>query len=312
MKSLSVRFLCRLQNNGVFSAYKGSMLRGALGTSLRRAVCVVQKSDCPQCLLRSTCVFPRLFTAASAPKDGVAAPLPSPPFCLEPPHDRQTNYAAGETFSFGLKLFSYATDYLPYFIHAFTLAGQRGMGRGTEHGQGTFLVEEVLQDAASIYDARTGLLHDVVTRDLPLPAPCREDGNGLLRCRLVTPLRFKAENRLSATLDFTTLFRLILRRIKNLCALDGETFRLPQNEFSALFQAASNVTIVENALRWEDWSRYSSRQRTVMRLGGLTGRITYQGPVTMFREYLGFACRTHIGKQSSFGLGALELCQDAP
>mgnify|MGYP002170518530 CR=1 FL=1 len=32
-------------------------------------------------------------------------------------------------------------------------------------------------------------------------------------------------------------------------ALDGETFRLPQEEFSTLLQTASTVTIAENALR---------------------------------------------------------------
>ena len=106
MKILSVRFICRLKNNGLFSAYKGSMLRGALGVCLRRAVCMTQKSECFH-LLRATCVFPRLFTAASAPEGSGTAPLLPPPFCIEPAQDRQTEYAAGETFSFGLKLFSY-------------------------------------------------------------------------------------------------------------------------------------------------------------------------------------------------------------
>lgn len=307
MKYLSVRLVCRMQTSGRLSAYKGSMLRGSLGASLRRAVCMTQKTECFHCMLRATCVFPRLFTAASAPGGGRTAPQLPPPFCIEPSPDRRTEYAAGDSFSFGLKLFSYAAEYLPYFIHAFTLAGQRGMGRGAEQGQGKFLVEDVLQDEASIYDAGAEQLHDVATRELPLPGPNPAGPDEKLLCRLATPLRFKAENRLSAALDFTTLMRLIIRRIASLRALDGETFRLPPEEFSALFRAASAVSVVENALRWEDWSRYSGRQQTVMQLGGLTGHIVYQGPVSVFAEYLDFACQAHIGKQSSFGLGALEL-----
>ena len=58
-----------MQTQGRFSAYKGSMLRGSLGASLRRAVCMTQKTDCCRCMLCGTCIFPRLFTAASAPKD---------------------------------------------------------------------------------------------------------------------------------------------------------------------------------------------------------------------------------------------------
>lgn len=307
MKYISVRFVCRLQTRGSFSAYKGSMLRGSLGASLRRAVCMTQKTECCRCMLCGTCIFPRLFTAASAPKDSDTAPQLPPPFCIEPSRDRQTEYAAGDSFSFGLKLFSYATDYLPYFIHAFTLAGQHGMGRGTEQGQGKFCIEDVLQNEASIYDAREEQLHDAAVQELSLPRPCPAGPDGQLTCRLVTPLRFKAANRLSTTLDFATLLRLIFRRIRSLCALDGENFHLPPEEFAALSRAASAVSVAENALRWEDWSRYSGRQKTVMQLGGLTGHIVYQGPVAVFARYLDFASRVHVGKQSSFGLGSLEL-----
>lgn len=309
MKYISVRFVCRMQTQGCFSAYKGSMLRGSLGASLRRAVCITQKTECCRCMLCGTCIFPRLFTAASAPKGSATAPQLPPPFCIEPPRDRQTEYPAGERFSFGLKLFSYATDYLPYFIHAFTLAGQHGMGRGTEQGQGKFLVENVFQDEVSVYDAGEEQLRNARVQELPLPVLCPAEGNERLLCRLVTPLRFKAANRLSATLDFATLLRLIFRRIKSLCALDGERFHLPPEEFAALSRTASAVSVEENALRWEDWNRYSGRQQTVMQLGGLTGHIVYQGPLSFFADYLDFACQVHIGKQSSFGLGALELCR---
>ena len=181
------------------------------------------------------------------------------------------------------------------------------MGRGTEQGQGKFCIEDVLQSETSIYDARKEQLHDATIQELPLPRPCPAGPDGQLICRLVTPLRFKTANHLSATLDFATLLRLIFRRIRSLCALDGESFHLPPEEFAALSRTASAVSVEENALRWEDWSRYSGRQQTVMQLGGLTGHIVYQGPVTVFARYLDFASRVHIGKQSSFGLGALEL-----
>ena len=51
MKYLAVRITCRLLSDASFSAYKGSMLRGTLGSQLRRAVCMTQKNDCTQCLL---------------------------------------------------------------------------------------------------------------------------------------------------------------------------------------------------------------------------------------------------------------------
>lgn len=113
MKYLAVRITCRLLSDASFSAYKGSMLRGTLGSQLRRAVCMTQKNDCTQCLLGRTCIFPRLFTAASAPQGSGTAPLLPPPFCIVPTTDKKTLYEKGEFFSFTLKLFSYAVDICP-------------------------------------------------------------------------------------------------------------------------------------------------------------------------------------------------------
>ncbi len=304
MKYLDVRFLCRMESSGSFSSYKGSMLRGALGASLRRAVCMTQKTECNRCMLQRTCVFPRLFTAATAPEDGGTSPMLPPPFCLEPDLTGQCDYEAGERFSFGLKLFSYATDYLPYFIHAFSMAGKRGMGRGTEYGHGRFRIEDVLREGHSIYDAQTEQLHCDAPGEIEMPEPCPSDREGVLDVHLLTPLRFKENNRLTDRLEFSHLLLLITRRIRSLCALDGRAFRLPEEAFGELLRGAEAVQVEENNLRWQDWSRWSGKQGAVMKLGGLVGHIRYRGPVARFREYVDFACRVHIGKQTSFGLGA--------
>ncbi len=307
MKYIAVDFICQLESPAVFSPYKGSMLRGALGTSLRRSVCMTHKRECGGCMLQATCMFPRLFGACAAPAGGGTTPLLPPPFCIEPPHDRKTAYDEGERFSFGLKLFSHATEYLPYFVHAFMLAGRHGLGKRAEPGQGRFRLVDIRQGGNSLYDAATETLHSPQVEELPLPSLQPTGETALLACDLLTPLRFKADNRLAARLDFPTLMRLIIRRIKSLCALDGLSFQLPQEEFSRLFALAADIVIEEDSLRWEDWSRYSGRQQTVMQLGGLVGRIVYRGAVAAFAEYLAFASLAHIGKQSSFGLGALDL-----
>ena len=310
MKYLEVSFVCQMQSCGFFYAYNGSMLRGALGGSLRRTVCMTQKKDCTQCMLAATCIFPRLFTAAAAPEKCGTAPMIPPPFCLLPSLEGQRVYEAGENFSFTLKLFSYAVDYLPYFIHAFTLAGRKGLGGGAEHGQGIFRIVDVVQDGRSVYDAEAECLRPCAPRDLSIPAFCPVQQEGSLDVRLLTPLRFKHENHLSADLDFFQLMLLIIRRIRSLLALDGEAFLLPREEFSALARVASDVRLEKNDLVWQDWSRYSGRQNTRMKLGGLIGRIRYRGPVASFEEYLDFARHVHIGKPTSFGLGAFSRAQD--
>ena len=198
-------------------------------------------------------------------------------------------------------------EYLPYFIHALTLAGQRGMGKGSEHGAGMFSIEEVRHGDDQLYDAHNEHLVPCTGQELEIPVLGEDMGTASLACHFITPLRFKAANHLSSELDFSTLFRLILRRIKSLSALEGQSYRLPDDMFSTIFQCADSIRVEENSLRWEDWSRYSGRQQAVMQFGGLTGRIVYRGPVRAFADYLDFAHHVHIGKQTSFGLGQCEF-----
>lgn len=305
MRYLSTEFIFTMQSEGHFPLYKGSMLRGVLGNSLRHAVCMMQGRNCSDCILKQTCIFPKLFTFVSAPENSRAAPMLPPPFCIEPQLNNLCDFAQGAIFCFRLKLFSYAVEYLPYFIHAFKLAGQRGLGRGIAEGQGKLSLDDVRQDGVSIYDASNERLLPHKIQDLPMPRLADSRTEGRLTFELLTPLRFKQANHLAAKLDFSLLLRLILRRLGNLYALDGKEFRLSPDDFSALREAASGIGTAASALRWHDWRRYSGRQNVSMQLGGLVGRISYAGPVAAFREYVNFAAKVHLGKQTSFGLGAL-------
>jgi CRISPR/Cas system endoribonuclease Cas6 (RAMP superfamily) len=72
-------------------------------------------------------------------------------------------------------------------------------------------------------------------------------------------------------------------------------------------QAAS----VEQTLadcRWTDIQRYSSKQKTAMQLGGITGRIAYRGDdLTSFLPLFKYCETTHLGKQTTFGLGRIRV-----
>lgn len=306
MRYLSVEFIFRVRTEAQFPRYTGSMLRGALGNSLRHAVCVMPGKDCPDCMLGGTCAFPKLFTFVVAPKNSRFAPMMPPPFCIEPPPEGIGDFVPGDTFGFTLKLFSYAVDYLPYFIHAFKLAGERGMGRGIAEGQGRLTLADVRQCEVSIYDPSNERLLPHQPEALLLPRLGDSTNLSTVTLDLRTPLRFKQANRLSAELDFPLLVRLVLRRLTNLEALEGRQFRLEPAEFAALRGAAAAVRTQAAHLHWHDWRRYSGRQNTAMQLGGLMGRVSYTGPLAAFADYLDFAVKAHLGKQTSFGLGQIE------
>lgn len=305
MQKATFLFQCRLTTPASFSAYKGSMLRGSLGTFLKKTCCTVRRNSCDDCMLAQNCAFPLLFIGKPTEGGGQPATLP-PPYCIEPCDTGKTAYEAGEGFSFSLTLFSYAVGYLPYFVHAFILAGQNGMGKTLEDGRGSFVLEDILHNGRSIF-CRESQKIDIPQGDsLSLPVWDSElHGAGELLVRLVTPCRFKSDNRLAAELPFRLLFNLVVRRIRTLWALDGENVKF--DGFSAMLDRADSIETVETCLFWKDWTRYSSRQKSSMQLGGLQGSVRYRGDLAAFLPFFALAESLHIGKQTSFGLGQIRF-----
>ena len=74
-----------------------------------------------------------------------------------------------------------------------------------------------------------------------------------------------------------------------------------------LVENARNVTIENSDLHWHDWERYSQRQQTRMKLGGVLGHVVYAGPLRQFMPYLLLGEYVHVGKNTSFGLGQMRL-----
>ncbi len=305
MKKATFTFQCRLTAPASFSAYKGSMLRGSLGVFLKKTCCTVRQRNCEDCILSQHCAFPALFTGKPA-KDGKQAVALPPPYCMEPGDTGKTSYEAGERFSFNLTLFSYAVSYLPYFVHAFILSGQSGMGKHSEERRGTFELEEIFYEGRSIFCKETQKIMIPAGEELALPtwnpSPAKE---GTLLVHLKTPCRFKADNRLCAELSFRQMFNLVVRRIRSLWMLDGASVRF--DDFSAMLDRADGVKTLETCLFWKDWTRYSSRQKSSMQLGGLQGSVRYHGDLSAFLPFFILAEKLHIGKQTSFGLGQITV-----
>ena len=60
-------------------------------------------------------------------------------------------------------------------------------------------------------------------------------------------------------------------------------------------------------LQWQDWERYSNRQKTRMTLGGFVGRVTYRGVFQPFWPFLLLGTFVHVGKGAAFGLGQYRI-----
>lgn len=209
----------------------------------------------------------------------------------------------GESFSFSLQLFGQANDYLPHLVYAIQEMGAAGLGKKTTC-PGHLNLERVSRSEQEIFTPVTGLTIPKIIPDLALQPTCLPLQTLTVTCD--TPLRIKQNNSLCNTLPFHALIRAALRRISSLENVygDGE----PPLDYKGLAKEASNVQIAKSAVHWLDLERYSNRQKTTMLFGGLSGSITYTGDnLAHFAPLLKYCEITHLGKQTSFGLGQITL-----
>ncbi len=294
--------------------YTGSMFRGAFGSALQQAVCVTRTYDCPPCLLKERCLYPYVFETPPPPGSRImrkytAAPHP---FVFEPPAGGITAPPA-QPLALGLTLFGKALGYIPHFIFALERLGQRGLGGRRVRCSLSYVQSRLDGRDWVLYTAedRTPRSVDPFEKSIILslrpPALLHEEApNEQITIELLTPLRVIYEARLTTDLVFHVLVRNLLRRIAHLsyfhCAGEPSTVA-----FKEWIELATRVRTVEQDLKWFDWERYSSRQRTTMRLGGLVGRVTFEGKLAPFRPLLAAGEVTHAGKGTSFGLGRYRI-----
>ncbi|HXF06622.1 MAG TPA: CRISPR system precrRNA processing endoribonuclease RAMP protein Cas6 [Blastocatellia bacterium] len=336
------RFTLRAETEARLPRFKGSTLRGAFGNALKCAVCIRRDLNCDICLVRPSCIYTHLFE--TLPPEGVAAfrrqKYAPHPYVLEAPLEENQMYEPGERLTFGLTLIGRAIDYLPYVIFAIAQAGHRGLGQR----RGQFLLEsvvwrppegedQVIYDGASqrlksgsfgvsadewIAHRQSQISHLKVSNLSCAPGPdartARQQSetnppSSTLCLAFLTPMRLRVQKDLQDHISFELLIRSLLRRLWHLVLVHGE------GELSldhrALIARAKSVMTVSSALRWLDWERYSHRQRTKMRLGGLVGEVEYgfanAADVTQFLPLLILGELLHVGTGTTFGLGKVEI-----
>lgn len=304
---------CEFLEKGTLNTFKGSAIRGAFGHALKKAVCTVRDNDCISCILQRQCLFAKFYLDQKEGNE--KAPSKIHPFIIEPPFEIKKEYQKGEEFLFSIILLGNSYEMLPFIIYAFEIMGNKGIGRSLEKNeekiiQNTpFIIKDILVvengEKQSIYNT---VKKQIISSPSPYNLVYQPVINGKtnqqeLTLTLETPLRFKNENNLSSTLDFMQLLRLMVRRISSVFReYEDKNFYI---DIKPLLAIAEKVCIVHSSLHWEEQTRYSSRQRKVMKFGGLLGTITYQGNFQEFVPLLDLATLLHLGKQTSFGLGKI-------
>lgn len=327
----------------VLSPWKGSALRGGFGHAFKRLVCIQPHACRERCQIGNACPYGYIFETAP-PEDSEVlstAQSVSRPFVIHPPDDPRTLIPAGERMAFGLTLLGRGVNYLPYFVAVFKELGQVGLGR--TRGRYRLLSMDALHpyrdESAPVYRAA-----DERVRDVHLPVTAGEImayaatlPADRVTLHFDTPARLKHQGGwVRSGPPFHVLVRRLLDRISSLSYFHcGQRF---ETDFRGLVERAAGIEVAHSATRWEDWSRFSGRQKQHVRMGGLVGRVTYaspkpvkghpdasinspQGPVQArpelvegaLREYLpllALGALVHVGKGTVFGNGGYQVVRE--
>ena len=118
----------------------------------------------------------------------------------------------------------------------------------------------------------------------------------------MTPTRLVYDSHLTIDLEFHMLILQLLRRLSLLSYFHngGDPSEI---DFREIIKRAEGVRVVNKDLRWHDWSRYSARQDTRMKMGGFVGEISFEGDIGPFMPLIRAGEVLHVGKGTSFGLG---------
>ncbi len=275
-----------------FNDFKGSALRGAMVSVMRRSFCpewraeqtdAFHKALCPVCQLLA------LENDESIPGDVRR------PYALTPPPDQQNHYAPGEHFAFGLTLFGDALHYLPYLILTLGGMGEVGLGhKGPNGKRGGFVVTHL--DAINPFTGATlsmlapgermvrpetlPVTHEQVLVASDTLAEQLAANDNQLWVEFLTPMRLTPNHQRATKPDFFAFCKAVVLRMLDLSAqygggrptLNGNALELKRD----IYGHADAVQLLHDATHWWDLKGYSSRLTQEQILGGLMGRACYQ------------------------------------
>jgi CRISPR-associated endoribonuclease Cas6 len=294
-------------SNGSLPEYKGSALRGGFGHIFKNVVCSKEQRDCKICKEKDGCVYLYLFETPAAQSDNMFSKYSDVPrpYVVDICDTSQRAFSKGDPFQFGLILIGKAIECLPYFIFGFDELGRRGLGIEKVK----FDLQEVCgfdfdqNQWVQIYDPKIKILSD----NLPtinadnLPYNLKET----LSLEFLTPTRIKYRESYITNMEFHVMIRNLLRRISMLMLYHCDS--VLDLDINELIEKSKTVDVLKWHLMWHDWTRYSSRQKELMELGGFIGRVTYKGDFECFMPFIALGEQIHIGKNTTFGLGKYQI-----
>ena len=293
------QFTFKVSEPIILPEYAGSTLRGAFGRALRKIACMAKQADCKGCPLYRTCPYTNIFETP-APETHQVQQFSQVPngYIIEPPEWGAKEYQKGDIIHFNLVLFGRLVSQLPLIAFAFKRAFEYNIAGGKGELVDIAFFSQNQTACQSIFEQGNILDHQaeiIIPTDLP----------NKMELEILTPLRLQ-DNGKPLKPNEINLNRFLISLAKRISLL-SEFHHQPLNlDFDYLISLLPQVED-QKQLKWQDWTRYSSRQQQRMKLGGVIGKWAFHNVPNEWAKLLYIGQWLHNGKNATFGLGKYQI-----
>lgn len=289
---------------------KGSILRGAFGSSLKRLVCFTDKStDCDLCILKDKCAYTLIFNPIDINPVKRLRNVPRG-YVIKPPLEKTTEYTVDNPLLFEMILAGDRINYLPYVIVTLIELGKFGIG--LNRGRFTLKDLSVLKDgiSESLYDSDTNTIKNIqltITGSEILQEVAKINKH-TITLQFLTPTRIKynptGEKGKSEVVRVPEFHHIIRRLRDRINALSVTYCGSPIDvDFKGIAERAMEVKTRDVNIRWIDIKRKSRTQPIQHDQSGFVGQITFEGDLIEFLPLIALGEYVHIGEDAVFGNG---------
>lgn len=272
LRYIKINIILDKENQEKPHFFLGSTLRGAFGVALKKVVCINPSFECEGCFASNNCLFHDFYESKNRAHEY-----------------RFSKELGSKDYDFSLYLFESATDKLPYVLSALhKMLHETGLGVERKKYQ----IKSITCNDIKVYEDGKFNLEKTKIDTVNVSNP-----HSNLRLKLITPLRIKSENKLERnTIDLKQILQSIQNR---LCELKNE------EKTKLIFEP--HYKLIKSDINFLDLSRYSNRQKTKMKFGGLIGEMIFDEVDPQSFQLLKIAEIIGVGKQTVFGLGEVKI-----
>ncbi len=269
------------------------VFRSVLGNELHYLSCVLKQQTCGSCPLRFKCAYSVLFENP-VDKDNIVISgrdkAPSP-YIIQAEYYHNTEI---DKVDITVIFTGAGVEYISYFLLAVKRAGEKGMFK-----------ERVKYEMGYVSCINNEYSLEFDFTSLPLETYTFNEGNEVFHkkfyIKFITPFRYKKSGRYESNININDILLSAKRRLDMLSAFYGDKSITPKLDF------IEDSSTIDSSLSWVDSSRYSRRQETNMKIGGIIGSMTVEADFSeQHLSLLEAAALFNIGKNVSFGLGHID------